>query len=133
MFSRLSSRDIGAVCAAGVIRVVEISLGGLGVENPQRGSGRSPEVLGLGLCLAARFRKGGAASCGLRGCPPPELRKRRRAFRGETTRPCPHDLNFFLRGVCGGAWNGAQAEVARARNGLALSPQKRARAAGAGA
>lgn len=48
---RTLSRNIGAVGAFDIVRDFEISLGGLGVENPQRGSGRSPEALGLRLRL----------------------------------------------------------------------------------
>ena len=133
--ARRSIRDIGAGCAAGVIRVVEISLGGLGVENP---SGvRRPEVLGLllrlRLGLAGRISEGGRGLVRAAWLPPGRICGASESVRGETTRPWPHDLNFFLRGVYGGAWNGAQAEVARGRNRLAVSPQKRPRAAGAGA
>jgi hypothetical protein len=112
VFSRLLFRDIGAVCAVDIIREFEISLGGLGVENPQRGSGQSPEVLLL-LSVCGVFGGGeaprGCSCCCSWGCPwPPDSEGGcglvRAAWlpqvncgsvgehcRVETTSPCPHD------------------------------------------
>lgn len=72
---------------------------------------------GWGCSWPQDFGRGARPWGGLRGCPPTRCWQHRRATQGGNHASLPAHINFFLRGGYGGAWNGAQAEEARARNG----------------
>ncbi len=83
------------------------------------GGGKPPRCWGCGWgwgwVWPQGFGRGARPWGGLRGCPPAGGLQHRRVWRGETTRPCPPHINFFLQGGYGGAWSGAQAEERPAR------------------
>ena len=112
----LSIRDIGAAGVAGGARVVRNPSGAWGWKTPSGVRGGAPRCWG---CVWPPDSEGGRGRVRAAWLPPARIDGAAASIQGGNHASLAARLKLFLRAGYGGAWNGAQAEVARARGRLA--------------
>ncbi len=127
--SRICPRVLPCSCSAtserGVLLAAFVLVrdcsGGWGWKTPSGVRGGAPRCWGC-CCSWPQDSKGGRGLVRAAWLPPGELPERPRGMMGGNHASLPARLELFFAGGYGGAWNGAQAEVVRGRNRLAVSP-----------